>query len=410
MKLSELFTRTEKSVSQEDISINAQLLERGGFVYKNSSGVYTYLPLGWRVISKINQIIREEMNAIGGQEMLMPALVSKRYWEASDRWNVDIAYKLKDAGDHEFALGWTHEEVLAEISRRYIKSYKDLPFSAYQIQTKFRNEPRAKSGVLRGREFIMKDLYSFHRDAEDLNKFYWQVAEAYTKIFQRCGLEAYIAEASGGDFTKEYTHEFQVLSEAGEDSIFYCAECRYAQNKEISTLANGGKCPKCGGKVILGKAIEVGNIFRLGTRFSEAFDLNYVDEHGSSHLVVMGSYGIGPSRVLGTLAEVFHDDNGLLWPKAVAPFAVYLIMLDNKRAEADKLFEQLRAAGVEVLYDNNDERSAGEKFADADLLGIPTRLLISSKTLKENSVERKTRGSSATELVKLTEIVKELRK
>jgi len=404
MKLSQLFTKTEKLPPAEEVSANAQLLERGGFIYKNNSGIYTFLPLGWRVLQNINQIIREEMDAIGGQEMQMPSLINKRYWEASGRWEVDVMYKLQDANKHEYGLGWTHEEVTAEIAKRYLQSYKDMPFSLYQIQTKFRNEARAKSGILRGREFLMKDLYSFHPDEASLNEFYWQVAEAYHKIFKRCGLEAIITEASGGDFTKEYTHEFQVLSEAGEDEILYCEKCRYSQNASISQMAKGGKCPKCEGKINSGKAIEVGNIFRLGTRFSKAFNLNYTDEQGAEHPVVMGSYGIGPSRLVGTIVEVFHDDKGIIWPASVAPFQVYLISLDGTRVESDKIYKKLLSKKISVLYDDSEERSAGAKFADADLLGIPVRIVVSTKTLKEDSVEIKRRGADGFELVKIKEL------
>lgn len=408
MKLSKLFTKTEKDLPKDETSVNAQLLEQGGFIYKNNAGIYTYLPLGWRVLNKINAIIREEMNALGATELLMPTLVNKRYWEASQRWDVEVMYKLKDEIGHEFGLGWTHEEVITEIAKRYTQSYKDLPFSTYQIQSKFRNEPRAKSGILRGREFLMKDLYSFHRDEEDLNRFYEEISGAYSKVFQRCGLETYITEASGGVFTKERTHEFQVLTPAGEDTIFYCQKCRYAQNKEISTLANGGRCPKCEGIIISGKAIEVGNIFRQGTRYSKAFNLNFVDEKGDSHPIVLGSYGIGISRLMGAIAEVYHDKDGLLWPESVAPFRAYLIALDNKSKEGEKIYQKLEDHGIEVLYDDREDKTAGEKFADADLLGLPIRLIVSAKTLKEKSVEWKRRGKQGMELVKIKDLVKVL--
>lgn len=406
MKLSELFIKTERETPQDEVSVNAQLLEQAGFIYKNNSGVYTYLPLGWRVLNKINHIIREEMNALGSVELLMPVLVNKRYWEVSERWDVEVMYKLKDETGHEFGLGWTHEEVITEIAKRYVQSYKDLPFSAYQIQSKFRNEPRAKSGILRGREFLMKDLYSFHRDEDDLGRFYQEVSDTYLKVFQRCGLDVYVTEASGGAFTKEYTHEFQVLSGAGEDTIFYCEKCRYAQNKEISKLARGGKCPKCDGTIGGSKAIEAGNIFRLGTRFSKAFNLNYVDEQGESHPVAMGSYGIGSSRVMGALAEVYHDKDGLLWPEAVAPFRVYLIALDGKLKEGRMIYQKLGDNGEEALFDDREDKTAGEKFADADLIGLPLRLVVSARTLKEKGVEVKRRGKPGMELVKIKDLVK----
>lgn len=408
MRISQLFTKTEKEAPQGETSANAKLLEQAGFIYKNNSGIYSYLPFGWRVIQKINAIIREEMNALGAQEMLMPSLVNKRYWEASNRWEVKVMYRLKDEeGGHEFGLGWTHEEVIAEIAHRYVHSYKDLPFSAYQIQMKFRKEPRAKSGVLRGREFLMKDLYSFHRDEDDLDVFYQQARQAYLNVFQRCGLDVYVTEASGGAFTKEYTHEFQVLSEAGEDAIFYCSRCRYSQNKEISQLASGERCPSCQeGTIKSGKAIEVGNIFKLGTRFSQAFNLNYSDENGQSHLIIMGSYGIGPSRLLGAIAEVFHDKQGLIWPETVAPYKIFLIALDGKFKEAEKIYQRLEKEGLEVVYDDRPEIAPGERFADADLIGLPIRLIISAKTLKEKSVELKRRNKTGMELIKISALAK----
>ena len=289
MLLSQLFSKTERDFPKDEEAINAKFLIRGGFIRKMSAGVFTYLPLAHLVLNKINQIIREEMAAIGGEEMLMPTLIAKEYWEKAGRWDVDVIYKLKTQTGEEFGLGWTHEDVITSIAGHFIQSYKDLPRAVYQIQTKFRHEPRAKNGLLRGREFLMKDLYSFHADVADLNEYYEDVKKAYARIFKRLGLDAIVAEASGGTFTKEYTHEFQVFSPAGEDVIFYCEKCRYAQNKEVARMEEGGKCPECGGKVLTGTAIEVGNIFRLGTKFSDAFDLNYLDEHGASRRVVMGS-------------------------------------------------------------------------------------------------------------------------
>ena len=285
MKFSQLFTKTVKENPSGEVSINAQLLERAGFVYKNSAGIYTYLPLGWKVMEKIVKIVREEMNAIGGQEMFMPALVEKKYLDATNRWEVPVGFKVnrsltadKDPEETNFVLGWTHEEVITEIVSKFINSYKDLPFAAYQIQTKFRNEPRAKSGLLRGREFMMKDLYSFHQSEEDLVRYYRQAKDAYLKIFERCGMKAYYTVAAGGDFTASNTHEFQVLSPVGEDTIFVCEKCDYAENSEISKLKDNDKCPKCDSKVKEEKSIEVGNIFPLGTKYSDAFGLKFTDK------------------------------------------------------------------------------------------------------------------------------------
>ena len=338
MKLSQLFTKTEKEAPKDEASVNAQLLERGGFVYKNNSGIYSYLPLGWRVIGKISKIIREEMSAIGGVEMFMPALVDKRYMDSTGRWDVEVAFEAKGKKEDEarFTLGGTHEEVITEIASKYISSYKDLPFAAYQIQTKFRNEPRAKSGLLRGREFLMKDLYSFHSSEEDFSMYYEKVRTAYHKIFERCGLKSFYTLAAGGDFTASHTHEFQVLAPVGEDTIFVCSKCEYAENKEISSLANGALCLKCGGKVKEEKSVEVGNIFPLGTKYTEALNLQFTDQQGNKKFVVMGSYGIGLGRLMGTIAEIHHDKDGLIWPESVAPYKFILITLDHTREEGDK--------------------------------------------------------------------------
>lgn len=416
MRQSQLFTRTEKNPPKDEIAVNAQLLTRGGFISKNSAGVYTFLPLGWRVIQKIAGIIREEMNAIGGQELFMPALVEKKYLDTSGRWNVGIGYKVFDQemsrqsilgtfrGEPNFALGWTHEEVLSAIAAKYVSSYKDLPFAAYQIQTKFRNEPRAKSGLLRGREFMMKDLYSFHATEEDLMEYYNKVADAYGRIFARCSLKAIYTLAAGGDFTMSNTHEFQVLSPVGEDNIYLCAKCEYAENKEISKLKTGAKCPKCGGAVREEKSIEVGNIFPLGTKYSEAFNLKFKDKDGKEKLVVMGSYGIGLSRLMAAAVEVYHDENGIIWPEAIAPFRTHLLELEG--ASGAELYEHLQKAGVDVLYDDRSA-SAGQKFAEADLLGIPLRLIVSAKT--KGKIEVKKRGEEETRMVRREELKKILK-
>jgi len=414
MLQSKLFYKTSKDISEEEKSTNAQLLIRSGFVDKLMAGVYTYLPLGLRVLNKIKNIVREEMNAIGGQEILMPALTPKENWTTTGRWDsIDVLFKLKGAGDREYALGSTHEEIVTPLAKKIINSYKDLPLAVYQIQDKFRNEPRAKSGLLRGREFSMKDLYSFHADEADLDSYYEKAKEAYLKFFKRCGVSALVVEASGGTFSK-YSHEFQVLTESGEDIIFYCEKCFYAQNKEITEYKAGDKCPKCGGKMCEGKAIEVGNIFKLKNKFSEAFDLNFLDKDGKKNLVMMGCYGIGPSRVLGTVAEISHDEKGIIWPKEIAPFDVHLVALFgrdekiNKKisAESLRLHDSLQKDGFEVLYDDREEVSAGVKFGESDLFGIPTRLVISEKTLAKDSVEIKKRNSVEIELVKLNKIVK----
>lgn len=411
MRQSQLFSKTFKTISAEETAPNAQLLTRGGFVFKNSAGVYSYLPLGWRVIKKISGIIREEMNAIGGIELCMPSLVDRKYLEATDRFRLDVGFDVfgKQEKDAAFSLGWTHEEVLTAIVSKYISSYKDLPIALYQIQTKFRNEARAKSGLLRGREFLMKDLYSFHTSEEDLFAYYERVRGAYFNVFRRCGLDAFYTLAGGGDFTMQHTHEFQVLSEVGEDIILYCPHCRYGENKEISQLKEGAACPKCTGQMKKGNAIEVGNIFPLGTKYSRAFNLGFTDETGSKKSVVMGSYGIGVSRLMATIVEVYHDDRGITWPDSVAPFDIHLLNISSSEeggvmSSADKVYEDLLAWGKEVLYDDRIDKQAGEKFADADLIGISFRIVVSKKTLEKEAIEIKKRGEKAVELVPIQEL------
>lgn len=415
MKLSKLFTKTLREAPTDEEAINAKLLIRGGFVFKNSAGIYSFLPLGWKVLNKIANIIREGMNAVDGQELFMPALVDKKYMEPTGRWDLDVGYfaKAKDEKNAEYVLGWSHEEVLTAIASKFIGSYKDLPFSAYQIQTKFRHEARAKSGLLRGREFMMKDLYSFHADEKDLMDYYKKVTKAYHKIFERCGLKALYTLAAGGAFTISNTHEFQVQSEVGEDTIFVCEKCEYSENNEVSKLKDGDKCPtrlpdgqECGGKVEEKKSIEVGNIFPLGTKYSEALSLEFTDEKGDKHPVIMGSYGIGLGRLMATAVEVHHDDRGIIWPENIAPFKYHLIALDGKMTEADRLYKELGEDNV--LYDDREDKTAGEKFADADLIGCPIRLVVSNKSLEKDSVELKHRDKKEFELIKLSDIKERL--
>lgn len=411
MKQSKLFGQTLRDNPKDEVSINAQLLERGGFIYKNSAGIYSYLPLGWRVLEKIANIIREEMNSIGGQEMFMPTLVEKKYLDLTGRWDVPIGFEAKGKNEKTagFVMGWTHEEIITAIAKRYVNSYRDLPFSTYQIQTKFRNEPRAKSGLLRGREFMMKDLYSFHSSEKDFQNYYEGVKMAYFRIFKRCGLKSVCAVAPGGVFTSSNTHEFQVISPAGEDMIFVCSKCEYAENKEISKLKDGGKCPKCSGKIGMENAIEVGNLFPLGTKYSTAFNLQFVNSKGGKELVTMGSYGIGLGRVLGTTVEIHHDKKGIIWPETIAPFKIHLIELSAKndsevKKQTENIYKKMIAEGTEILYDDRDDKTAGEKFADADLIGIPLRVVISSKTLEKNSAEIKQRNKENAKLIKISDV------
>lgn len=396
MKQSYLLTKTLHTISAQEPSINAQLLERAGFISKLFSGVYTFLPLGLKVLNKIENIVRQEMNNIAGQEILMPSLQPKQIWEVTGRWDtVDILFKLKGAGDRDLCLGPTHEEVVTPLLIPYIKSYKDLPKYVYQIQTKFRNEVRAKSGILRGREFRMKDLYSFHTSQEDLDSYYNIVQEAYFKIFSRCGLGniTYLTYASGGIFSK-FSHEFQAVTEFGEDIIFICSNCSNAVNKEIIDLYPN--CPVCQTKNYEPKkAIEVGNIFKLGNRFSKSCGLFYTDKSGIQQDIMMGCYGIGTSRLMGAVVEASHDQNGIIWPKEISPYQVHLISLfykEDQMQQANELYNLLIDNGIEVLFDDRPNVTPGEKFKDSDLLGIPLRLIISSKTQAMKVVEFKERN------------------
>ncbi|MFA5432559.1 MAG: aminoacyl--tRNA ligase-related protein [Candidatus Paceibacterota bacterium] len=400
MKQSDLLTRTVKENPKDEVSLNAKLLTRGGFVDKLASGIYTYLPLGLRVLEKIKTIVREEMDSIGAQEILMPSLLPKDNWEKTGRWNVSEMYKIHD---ENLGLGWTHEEIVTPLVKKHILSSHDLPRAVYQIQNKFRNEPRAKSGILRGREFLMKDLYSFHNNEESLDEYYERVKKAYLRIYERCGLKekTYLTLAGGGAFTNGFSHEFQTITPAGEDIIYICKGCGSAINKEVFNQT----C-SCGGKdFIEEKSIEVGNIFKLGTKYSEVFDLK--NEEGK-HLI-MGCYGVGISRLMGTIAEVFNDDKGIIWPKSVAPFAIHLVSLDmgniDVKQKTEEIYSILQNSNLEVLYDDRDLKTAGEKLNDCDLIGIPLRLVVSQKTLKEESVEFKRRGEEGTELIKISELI-----
>jgi prolyl-tRNA synthetase len=419
MYYSKLFGKTSKTAPAEADSANARLLIQGGFVDQLAAGIYTYLPLGLRVLNKIKNIVREEMEAIGGQEILMPALLPSEPWEKTGRWSdpgPEVMFQFEGRGGKKFGLGWTHEEIVAPLVQKFVHSYKDLPLAVYQIQDKFRNEPRAKSGLLRGREFSMKDLYSFHLTLEDLEAYYEKVMDAYLRIYRRCGLEAVVTEASGGAFSK-YSHEFQVVTENGEDTIMVCDRCRYAQNREIAEFKAGDKCPKCGGVMKEEKAIEVGNIFKLGTRFTEAIGFSVTGGDGQPMKVIEGCYGIGPSRMVGSIVEVYHDEAGIIWPKSVAPYLVHLISLGSKdvaaarqiNESASTLYEKLIDSGLEVLWDDRLDVSAGEKFADADLIGLPLRLVVSEKTLKENSVEWKERVAEKVSLIPLAEVVEAIK-
>jgi prolyl-tRNA synthetase len=413
MRQSKLFTKTRKEMPADEASKNAELLIRGGFIHKEMAGVYTYLPLGLRVLKKIENIIREEMNAIGGQEVSMTALQNPELWKKTNRWSdevVDNWFKTKLKNDAELGLGFTHEEPLVNMLTGFISSYKDLPLAIYQFQTKFRNELRAKSGILRGREFLMKDMYSFHTSAEDFRNFYEKMKDVYKNIFQRAGIGhlTYMTFASGGVFSK-YSHEFQTITSAGEDTIYLDEEKGIAVNKEVfndEVLNNLGLEKD---KLVEKRAIEVGNIFELKTRFSEPFDLSYTDEKGQKHPILMGCYGIGLGRFMGAVIEALADDKGIIWPESIAPFKVHLLALgENSKVlqEANKIYDALSQKGVEVLFDDRSEMSAGEKFADADLLGIPYRAVVSERSMKENGIELKKRSEEKGKIIALDELLK----
>lgn len=402
MRQSGLFTKTRREAPADEVAKNAQFLVRAGYIHKEMAGVYSYLPLGLRTLNKIVGIIREEMNAIGGQELSMSALQDKELWSRTDRWDdekVDNWFKTSFKSGGETGLGITHEEPLTRIMTEHISSYRDLPVYAYQFQNKFRNELRAKSGIVRGKEFLMKDLYSFSRDDAEHKAFYERAREAYMKIFERVGIDdrTYATYASGGIFS-EFSEEFQTVSEAGEDTIYIDEAKRIAVNKEICSDETLAKLGLKREDLVEKKAIEAGNIFNLGTRFSEPLGLSYKDETGTQKPVVMGSYGIGPTRLMGIIVETLADEKGLVWPESVAPFAAHLVSLgragDEISEAADALYGELTSAGIEVLYDDRDLR-AGEKFAESDLLGIPTRIVVGKDAIATGAFEFVARASGA---------------
>lgn len=404
MKYSKLFGKTIKQAPSGAESINQQLLTRAGFIHQEMAGVYSYLPLGLRVLDKISDIVREEMNAIAGQELLMPAMHPAANWKKTGRYDsVDVLFKLKGAGEANLVLGPTHEEIIYPLVAGYVNSYRDLPLYLYQIQVKFRNEPRAKAGLLRGREFLMKDLYSYHASDEDRDKYYEIVRQAYIKIYKRIGLPVVETKAGGGTFS-EFSLEFQTLTLSGEDTVLICEKCGHAVNQEIS---ENDKCGECGGNSKEEKAIEVGNIFPLKRAFAEVFDLSFTDEKGEKTIVSAGCYGLGISRVMGALVEVFHDDKGIIWPENVAPYMVHIIGLDleDKKVmdEAEKIYKLLQAENVEVLFDDRAGVSAGGKFADSDLIGIPYRIVISKKT--QDKIEVKKRSEKETKFLNFKELL-----
>lgn len=419
MKFSQNFSKTQKNIPSDELSKNAQLLIRAGFVHKEMAGVYAYLPFGYKVLQNIIQIIREEMNALGSQELIMTSLQDSILWSKTNRWGdaVDVWFTTKLKEGKELGLGFTHEEPFTNMMRGFVQSYKDLdsPKLAYQFQTKFRNESRAKSGIMRTREFIMKDLYSFAKNQKDQDVVYEKVKQAYTNIFNSVGIgeKTFITFASGGTFSK-YSHEFQTICDAGEDLVYICKRKSLAINKEVLTDEVLKDLEISRDELEEAKTSEVGNIFNLGTKFSEPLELFYTDENGDRQPVFMGSYGIGPGRLMGVIAELMSDERGLVWPQAVAPYVIHLVSLhkskdDESYKKAEEIYNILKDRGVEIIWDDR-EASAGEKFADADLIGIPTRILVSEKSLKENNLEMKDRKTGNVEMINIEDFLNNYQK
>ncbi len=409
-----MFTKTSKTVPADETSKNAQLLLQAGFIHKEMAGVYDYLPIGLRVVEKIKSIVREEMNAIGGQELIMSSLQRKEVWEQTNRWDdelVDVWFKTELKNGAQVGLGWSHEEPMVDMARNHISSYRDLPLYGYQFQTKLRNELRAKSGIMRGREFVMKDMYSFTVDEAAHKQFYDGTIKAYEKVFERIGLgdDTFLTFASGGAFT-QFSHEFQTISEAGEDIIYVHRGKKLAVNKEVFTddvLKQLGIKKEELEEV---KAAEVGNIFSFGSTKSTQLGLYFTDEKGEEQPVILGSYGIGVTRLMGVIVEHFADERGIVWPEAVSPYLYHIVTIaenetDGAYIESQKLYDELVAAGKEVLWDDRVGVRAGSKFADADLIGLPHRLVISDRSLKAGGIEYKKRSSSDSEIISIQDFL-----
>lgn len=414
MRLSQLFTKTLKDAPADEVAKNAQLLIRAGFVYKVMAGVYAYTPLGLKVLENIKSIVRDEMNEVNGQELIMTNLQPQETWQKTSRWDdevVDVWFKSELKDGTEIGFAWSHEEAIMEMMTQFVKSYKDLPCSVYQFQTKLRNELRAKSGIMRGREFVMKDMYSLHATQEDMDTYYQKVIDAYVRIYDKMGIgnETFLTFAAGGAFTK-YSHEFQTVCEAGEDILYITEDKKTAVNEEV--LEDAAKelgISKDGLKKV--KSAEVGNIFKFGTEKSEKMGIFYTDKEGKQQPIYLASYGFGITRVMGVIVEKFADEKGMVWPENIAPARVYLARIGDDDAvvsSADELYESLQAVGVEVLYDDRDVRP-GQMFADADLMGIPHRVVVSSKTIAEQKIEYKARQSEDSTLITNAELFSTLK-
>ncbi len=405
MRQSKLFTKTRREAPKDEEAKNAQLLIRAGFVHKEMAGVYSYLTLGQRVLTKIENIVRKEMDTIGGQETRLATLHPAEPWKQTGGWDkLDVLFKLNSRTEKEYALGQSEEEIVTPIAGEYSLSYRDLPVALYQIGQKYRDELRAKSGIMRGREFGMKDMYSFHTTQEDFERFYAIVKEAYLRIYAACGLVAKVTEASGGSFSDKLSYEFMVLTDAGEDDVLYSSGCDYCVNVEVAgDLVEGANCPVCTDKLLKGVASEVGNVFDLGTRYPQALNFTYKDETGADQYPIMGCYGLGTTRLMGVIVEALSDEKGMVWPESVAPFRYHLVSLagnDSAVSEyADTLYEALTKAGQDTLYDDRDLR-AGEKFADSDLMGMPWRIVVGKNAVASGELELVNRATG--EITKIT--------
>lgn len=414
MKYSKMFVKTLKTPPSSADTANHRLLVQAGFVRQVMAGVYTYLPLGLKVLQKISQIIREEMDNVGGQEVLMPLLHPSALWKQTGGWDkIDVLFKVKSRTDKEYALAQSNEETVTPLAKEWIHSAKDLPLAIYHINSKFRDELRSKSGIMRGREFLMKDMYSFHATQDDFDAFYKKTKEAYLKIFKRLGLTAKATEASGGAFTEKVSYEFEVLTDAGEAPVLYCDKCDYCVNvDDIKTYNTGDDCPVCKkDKLKYAMASEVGNVFDLGQKYTKAFDVTFTDASGNKEYPIMGCYGIGISRTMGVIVEKYNDEKGIIWPASIAPYTVHLVSLNTndetvvKRAE--ELYEQLNKSGIEVLYDDRIDVGAGQKLGEADMIGCPVRLVVSTKTGEQ--VELKKRNENESQLVSIDKAIEQIK-
>lgn len=414
MRQSELFTKTRREAPKDEVSKNAILLIRAGFIHKEMAGVYSFLPLGLSVIKNIKKIVTEEMEKLGSEEIIMSTLQNKEIWEKTDRWDdekVDVWFKSKFKNGSEVGFGWSHEEPIMEMMKSHISSYQDLPVKVHQFQNKLRNEARAKSGIMRCREFIMKDMYYFTLTEEDNLVFYNKVTEAYLEVFQRVGLGniTFVTSASGGVFTDAFSHEFQTICEAGEDNIYVHKDGKFALNEEIFNNKTLDKLGMGKSDFEMKKAAEVGNIFNFGTKKSEQLGLSISDTGGKKKPVFLSSYGIGITRLMGTIVEVLSDEKGIIWPKEIAPFQIHLLALTkDAKNVADEIYKNLVSRNIEVLYDDRDVR-AGEKFADADLIGIPTRIMVGAKALESKMFEVKDRATGAVKEMTIEHLIDKLK-